>query len=165
MRLKEPYKTVGSFAVALRAIGQDLEPLLPQTFEIRFEQEAFAVHGVALRSAPNATENKAARFERHYTAEQVYRLDRAGRHRQTGHVKKPDAASLPEALRTVGRVVDAKSGRLVRVVKEERKFAFDYFDAAGAAQHEESSSLTAYQEQQKAIAERTGRDVWDDRKD
>lgn len=165
MRLKDPVKTVGSFAVALRAIGQDLEPLLPLTFEIRFEQEAFEVHGVALRSAPNMTEQKAARFERRYNAEAAYRLDRAGRQRQTGHVKKPDAASLPEALRTVGRVVDAKSGRLVRVVKEERKFSFEYLDAAGVMQREESHSLTAYQEQQKAIVERTGRDVWDHHKD
>jgi hypothetical protein len=165
MRLKDPVKTVGSFAVALRAIGQDLEPLLPQTFDIRFEQEAFMVHGVALRSAPNATEHKATRFERRYTAEEIYRLDRAARQRQTGHSKKPDAASLPEAMRTVGRAVDAKSGRLVRIVKEERRFAFEYVDAAGAQQREESYSLTAYQEQQKAIAERSGRDVWDERKD
>jgi hypothetical protein len=92
-------------------------------------------------------------------------LDRAGRQRQTGHAKKPDAASLPEALRTVGRTVDAKSGRLVRVVKEERKFSFEYLDAAGVTQREESHSLTAYQEQQKAIVERSGRDVWDDHKD
>jgi hypothetical protein len=165
MRLKDPYKTIRSFAVALRAIGQDLERLLPQTFEIRFENEVFMVHGVALRSTPNAAENKAARFEQRYTAEEVYRLDRAGRHRQTGHLKKPDAASLPEALRTVGRTVDAKSGRLVRIIKEERKFAFEYVDASGAQQREESYSLTAYQEQQKAIAERSGRDVWDERKD
>src|SRR5690349_2482020 len=165
MRLKDPYKTIRSFAVALRAIGQDLERLLPQTFEIRFESEVFVVHGVALRSTPNATENKAARFEHRYTAEEVYRLDRAGRHRQTGHLKKPDAASLPEALRTVGRAIDAKSGRLVRVVKEERKFGFEYLDAAGVTQREESHSLTAYQEQQKAIVERSGRDVWDDHKD
>jgi hypothetical protein len=165
MQLKVSTKTIGSFAVALRAIGQDLTPLLPQTFEIRFEEEAFVAHGVALRATPGETENKAARFERRYSADDIYRLDREGRHKQRGRGQKPDASSLPESLRTVGRVVDAKSGRLVKLVRDERKIAFEYVDAAGAPQREESHNLTAYQEQQKAITERTGRDVWDESKD
>ena len=160
MRLKDPSKTIGSFAVALRAIGQDLTPLLPQTFEIFFDKEAFMARGVALRSAPGQTHNKTAAFERRYTAEDIYRIDRQGRHKQKGSANKPDAASLPESLRTIGRVVDAKSGRFVRLVKDERKISFEYLDAAGAPQRDESHSLTAYQEQQKAIAERTGRDIW-----
>jgi hypothetical protein len=176
MRLQDPSKVIRSFAIALRAIGQDLTPLLPQTFELRFEDEAFLAHGVALRAAPEPepqsgapaeNEKKSAHFERRYTAEDVYRLDRAGRMKQSGLKKKtPDAASLSESLRTVGKVVDAKAGRLVRILKDERnKITFEYVDSSGAMQREESHTLGVYQEQQKAIAERTGKDVWDDSKD
>lgn len=166
MRLKDPVKTIGSFAVALRAIGQDLTSLLPQNLEIRFEDEAFVAHGVALRGAADTPENKGARFERRYSAEDLYKLDRVARLKQTGLAKKPDAASLSESLRAVGRVIDAKPGRLVRLVKDERgKIAFEYKDQAGATRREEIHSLSAYQEQQKAIRERTGRDIWDDSKD
>lgn len=174
MRLQDPSKVINSFAIALRAIGQDLTPLLPQTFELRFEDEAFLAHGVALGAAPEPepqagataeNEKKSAHFERRYTAEDVYRLDRAGRMKQRGLSKKPDAASLAESLRTVGKIVDAKSGRLVRILKDERnKITFEYLDSSGALQREESHTLIVYQEQQKAIAERTGKDIWDDSK-
>ena len=172
MRLLDPSKTIRSFAVALRAIGQDLTPLLPQTFEIRFEDENFIAHGVALRATPEAGDGadpeggkKTARFERRYSAGDIHRLDRAGKLKQQGLRKTPDAASLSESLRTIGRIVDSKSGRLVRILKDERKITFEYLDSTGAPQREESRTLFVYQEQQKAIGERTGKDVWDDSKD
>src|SRR5215470_248241 len=117
MRLQDPFNKIRSFAIALRAIGQDLTPLLAQTFEIRFENEVFLAHGVALNATPEPDPQsgddgkKTAHFERTYTPEDVHRLDRAGRMKQSGLRKTPDAASLAESLRTVGKIVDAKSGK------------------------------------------------------
>jgi hypothetical protein len=171
MRLKDPSNEIRSFAIALRAIGQDLTSLLPQTFEIRFEDGGFIAHGVALNAtaddgkSPADAGKKTARFERRYSPTDIHRLDRAGKLKQQGLRKTPDAASLAESLRTIGRIVDAKSGRLVRILKDERKITFEYLDSNGAPQREESRTLIVYQEQQKAIGERTGKDVWDESKD
>jgi len=95
----------------------------------------------------------------------ITRLDELGAARQTGVSGTPDASSLPESLRTVGRVVDEKKGRLVKLFKDERKIAFEYEDENGQLHKKELYSLSRYQNQQEGLSLRGTKkkeDVWKD---
>lgn len=143
-----------TYGFALRAIGQDLTALMVTALEIRIEDGAYAARGNCLRQGE---------FERKYDRAELVRLDKLGKTRATGMMKTPDAASLAEALRTVGRVVDTKGGRLIRVCKDEHKITFEYEDQ-GALQRQEHHTLTTYQAQQEAVTRRKKNDIWDDSK-
>ncbi len=157
LRLQSSQPDVLNHAFALRAIGQDLTPLLVTVLEIRIDDGVYIAHGVSLRDS--------GKFERKYNREELLRLDRLGRARATGLVKTPDAASLAEALRTVGRVVDSKGGRLIRLFKDQRKITFEFHDQAGAVQRDENHSLAVYQNQQEAVSQRSKKkDAWDESK-
>jgi hypothetical protein len=131
------------------------------SLEIGVEDAVYIVRGVRTVQPGDA---KSAKFERRYTADDVARLDRLGRDHQTGAVTTPDPSTLREALRIAGRVVDEQCGRLVRLVKEDRKIVFEYIDASGARRREERYGLTMHQSQQQAVAARTGDDIWTDSK-
>ncbi len=190
MRLQDSPKTKLQipFAVALRAIGQDLAPLVIESLEIKFEEQTFTARGrcitYAAEAAPgsdgvmskawqsltgrSAREQKAAleSFTRQYSPENIRRLDELGASHQTGGGKIPDPSSLAESLRTIGRTVDSKNGRLVKLFKGERNVVFIYEDADGT-HTEELYSLALYKSQQEALALR-GKikkpDIWDDSK-
>ena len=145
------------YAAALRAIGDDLASDFFQSLEIGVEDAVYIVRGVR---TVKPGDGKSAKFERRYTADDVAHLDRLGRDRQTGAGKMPDPGTLREALRIAGGVVDAASGRFVKLVKEDRKIVFEFVDASGARRREELHGLTMHQSQQQAVAARTGDDIW-----
>src|SRR5258705_11757075 len=113
LRLQSSQPDVLNHAFALRAIGQDLTPLLVTVLEIRIDDGVYIAHGVSLRDS--------GKFERKYNREELLRLDRLGRARATGLVKTPDAASLAQALRPAGRGVHPKAGRALRFFKNHPK--------------------------------------------
>jgi len=85
--------------------------------------------------------------------------------RQKGVVTTPDAASLAESLRTVGRTIDDKKGRFLKLAKDQRKLTFEYEDESGAVQKEDLYSLSVYKSQQEGLALRGTQkktDVWED---
>lgn len=175
------------YEVALRAIGQDLSGLLIESLEIAAEGNAFIARASCISTAgrPKSRGSKGIRqlwqrlasvaawkrarnqrsvdrFERRYTKEEIQVLDMLGSARKTGLVKTPDASSRAESLRTVGRVVDAKKGRLVKVSKDERKITFTYRDEEGRVQQEDFYSLAIYKTQQEALSLRKKKsDVWE----
>ncbi len=149
------------YAAALRAIGEDLAADRLLSLEIAVQDGLYVVRGTR---AVKPGDGKSANFERRYTVEDVAQLDRRGREHQSGAARMPDAGTLPEALRIAGGVVDEQRGRLVKLVKEERKIVFEYVDASGARRCEERYGLTMHQSQQQLVAARTGRDMWGDRK-
>jgi hypothetical protein len=58
-----------------------------------------------------------------------------------------------------------KSGRLLKLAKDQRKIAFEYEDENGAVQREELYSLSVYKNQQEGLALRgtqKRKDVWED---
>jgi hypothetical protein len=149
-------------AVALRAIGQDLSGLLIESLEITVQDGVYHARGSCFSVSKESSREP---FTRSYSTENIKRLDELGATRQAGIPGTPDASSLTESLRTVGRVVDEKKGRLVKLFKDERKITFEYEDENGALQKQEHYGLSHYKGQQEGLSQRgtkTGQDVWKD---
>jgi hypothetical protein len=179
----------GYFARALRAIGQDLNELFPHQLEIVYKETSFETqvrcdrkraekksppaeksglknvfHKLAtyrLDKGPEGADT--ATYEHSYHPEEVNRLDRAGLHRRTQAGKVPDINNLGEALRTIGRIIDAADGQLVRIFKDQRRVAFDYVDKKGATIKTEMTRSELFKIQQSYYGKRSGSkniDLW-----
>jgi len=181
--------SAGYFAKALRVIGQDLTELFPQQIEVYYQQEIFDVRvrcdrKRAEKKSPPAEKSalrhvyhklatyrldKAADgadtvvFEHRYNSDEIGRLDRAGIHRRNQAGKVPDINNLGEALRTIGRIIDAQGGELIRILKDPRRVVFDYNDKQGAPQKTEMTRSELFKVQQSYYEKRSssgGVDLW-----
>ena len=169
-------------ARALRAIGQDLGKLFPQSLEITLQGTNFQVTARYLPREPGGkgaqgnsqllnklrskllgdqstvlpAESSAERvsIDRTYTPTEIDRMDEGGANRRNGIEKVPDIYSLGEMLRMVGRIVDSGGGRLLKLSKDMYGVAFEYEDGAGQTQKHEFSNLQLYKLQQQYYAER-----------
>jgi hypothetical protein len=157
-----------TYEVALRAVGQDLMTWSIESLEITVEGNAFVAQGFGIaagRGERTGKEPARESFARRYSAEDIKRLDELGMAQQTKVVKTPDATSLPESLRTIGRVVDSKRGSLVNISKDPRKIIFAYKDENGQLQKEDLYSLSLYKGQQEGLSLRgKKKDAWEDSK-
>jgi hypothetical protein len=156
---------------ALRTIGQDLTELFPKNlvietdgtnFEARGESHANPFHripesafkrfltrmfGRKPATAKAATESAAA-FVRHYTAEDIERLDQLySTSRSPGIRKRPDNYSLAERLRTMGGIVKAKKGRLKQICKTADQFVAEYWDVDGKLRSAKLTTVIMYRNQ------------------
>jgi hypothetical protein len=187
LRLKEEPRdeavaTTEFHARALRAIGQDLSTLFPQSLEITVQGASFHVLGRYVprvsggkkaqgggqllsnlrgrllrdRAAVAASESRAGpvSFERAYTPDEIQRLDETGANLRHGSEKLPDIYSLGEMLRMLGRMVDSDRGRLLRVSKDMHRVVLEYDVGAGRTETREFSNLQLYKVQQQYYAER-----------
>jgi len=179
-----------NYARSLRAIGHDLTKLYPEDLEIQLNATEFLASGVGLTQPPqervehgsfikkgwNRLTGKGSKsslpvvsrrgecFTRKYTLDDINRLDEIGLPGRTNNDGKPDIYSLDERLRTVGRIVDACKGTLVRVVQDRNSIKFEYRDQNGHDHREEYTNLALYKYQQRYYAERgiyTFIDPWD----
>ena len=156
-----------SFAAALRAIGGDLDSLFIQSLEIGLADGVVTVRGVQRAASHNNGDaadhppKKNGKFERRYAVEDIARLDRQGRDRQTDADGTPDPGSLQEALRLIGGIVDARGGRFLRLVRHGRKIAFEYIDDAGTLRDEERYGLGLYKKQLEVLAARRQGNLFD----
>lgn len=169
-------------ARALRAIGQDLGKLFPQSLEITLQGTNFQVTGRYLPRDPGARgahgngqlldklRSKLLRdqsavapvesstgpvsFDRTYTPADLDRMDESGAKRRNETDKVPDIYSLGEMLRMVGRIVDSEGRRLLKLSKDMNGVAFEYEDGAGQKHKREFSKLQLYKLQQQYYAER-----------
>ena len=154
----------GAYARALRAIGQDLADLFPESVDIQVDGEKFIVRGECSRDRLAAKQPKPQRqglkdfwadllardvsaragpakaatvpFERSYSPQDINHIDEAGMRRRFGAGKIPDIRSLAEILRTVGRLVDGQSGQLMTIHKDARRIVFKYSDGAGKSHND-----------------------------
>ena len=104
-----------------------------------------------------------ATLERRYSSDEIGRLDRAGLHRRSQAGKIPDINNLGEALRTIGRIIDAEGGELLRMLKDQRRVAFDYTDKKGSIQKKEMTRSELFKAQQSYYGNRSGStniDLW-----
>jgi len=168
---------VYDYARALRAIGQDLTKLVPHSLELEVVDNDFIVRGQrrAAQSRPaentnpgvwHRLQNKVGhrephqsaplllKFERKYTPDDVTRLDEAGAPRRRGPEKPPDISGLAEKLRMIGRIVNAKSGRLTKVIDDMDSVTVEYRDEQGNLHSEKYSMLALYKIQQNYYGER-----------
>jgi len=179
-----------NYARSLRAIGHDLTKLYPEDLEIQVEATEFLASGVGVtqpsqesvehgsfikkgwnrltgkESKPNlpVVPRRGECFTRKYTLDDINHLDEIGLPERTNNEGKPDIYSLDERLRTVGRIVDACKGTLVRVVKDRNSIKFEYRDQNGHDHREEFTNLALYKYQQRFYSERgiyTFIDPWD----
>jgi hypothetical protein len=186
-KLKDQSEIVVSDAVqfharALRAIGQDLSNLFPQSLEITLTGTNFQVDG---RYLPRPAGDKGGKregalldklrnklradsavcgpaesatspisFSRTYCPADIETIDEAGMARRNDATTAPDIYSLGEMLRMVGRIVDSNGRRLQKLSKDTYGVRFEYEDSAGEIKKVELSSLQLYKLQQKYHAER-----------
>jgi hypothetical protein len=168
-------------ARALRAIGQDLSKMFPQSLEITLEGMNFEVSGRYIpKDAEKDTQpdnhllaklrNKLLRdpsgapvadspggpvtFNRTYTPGNIEAIDEANFNHRKGPASAPDIYSLGEILRMVGRLVDSNGRRLRKLTRDTYGVRFEYEDSAGEIQKSELSSLQLYKLQQQYYAER-----------
>jgi hypothetical protein len=176
-------QTSGFHARALRVIGQDLADLMPENLAIELRGNEFVAHGLCTKSRikdqssptpwgnlKKLFDNVAAifrpptrepdlefvPFSRTYNTDDIDRLDRQGTNRRGVANGIPDIYTLGERLRTIGKVIDAHNGRIVRIFKDLYQIIFEYQDAQGSSRKEEMSNTELYQLQQRYAAGRGG---------
>ena len=165
------------YARDLRAIGQDLANLFPYDLEIELQGKEYVARGHCARKRLEAETPKTqkpslksafvkllnrdvqaplensgtetAEFSRSYTAEDIDRLDSLGTSHRTGMVRIPDARSLGESLRTIGRLLDVNKGHLVSLVRNQDHVIVEYRDQDDAQQKEELKNFELYKLQQR----------------
>lgn len=175
-------QTSGFYARALRVIGQDLAGLVPENLAIELNGDEFVANGLCSKSRmeeQNSTHWTGVKklfgrvseivrvpnhepdlefvpFSRVYKVDDIERLDQDGTHQRGYDSGMPDIYSLGERLRTIGKLIDAQNGRVVKIFKDLHQVIFEYQDATGKARKEELSNTELYQLQQRYAAERDG---------
>lgn len=179
-------ETSGFYARALRVIGQDLASLFPENLAIEHQGSDLVAHGLCaktrmdevnatggwsgvkklvdkmadiLRVPSHEPDLEFVPFTRSYSAADIDRLDGEGTRRRGGESTMPDIYSLGERLRTIGKVIDARNGRVVRIFKDLHQVIFEYQGEDGKAQKEELNNTELYQLQQRYAAGRSGLDA------
>ncbi|MSP37072.1 MAG: hypothetical protein EXR70_01100 [Deltaproteobacteria bacterium] len=141
----------GYYARALRAIGQDLSDLLPESVTIEPEGDDFIARGMCNRTRLEALESSGwaglrrlgakllnhhtpeadldlVPFSRSYNAESIDEIYKRGNQCRVGDGGMPEIYSLGERLRTIGKVIDSHLGRLVKIYKDLHHVVFEYCD-------------------------------------
>lgn len=150
---------------ALRAIGQDLEELSPEYVEIKQKGDDLVARGryrisdvgrspsikrlwekMLQRDSNAASQKRSVSFVRRYSPRDIVELDQLKQTYRTGLVPTPDIEKLGEMLRTIGRLVDAEAGRLIKLSKDLQTVTFEYRDAEGARRKKQLSSLDLLQD-------------------
>lgn len=175
----------------LRAIGQDLNSLLPTRIEIQLIGIVYIVSGRCERKRiePKATQSKGAavktlvdkwisqtalaskhspqspdvEFSRTYGPDEIDRLDARGQNYRTGMARIPDARNLGEALRTIGRLLDASQAQFVSLVRDADSVVVEYVDRNGKTCTEELKHHDLYKLQQSYYKNRgqfEAKDLW-----
>jgi hypothetical protein len=143
---------IPQYAQLLRPIGQMLEGLGVESFNLEVEGDDFVVRGQRREIAPTTPEVRTFRIlwevirgkhpdpqptaapssgvvELRYTAEDIAQMERAGREKRSASSGTPEAHALSQILRAMGDFVDQKQGRLLAVKKENQTLTIEYESA------------------------------------
>jgi hypothetical protein len=178
------------YARVLRAIGQDLAELFPDQLEIEQHERTFIarircdrkrteakappadppksglrgifqkLHSIRLDTPPDKPD--LVTVNRTYTAVDIARIDEAGLQRRNRVGRIPDIHDLGEALRTIGRIVDAEEGRDVKIFRDQRRVTFEY-SVRGQIKKAQMTRTELYKVQQSYYHTRSGPaslDLW-----
>lgn len=97
------------YSSILRCLGQCFEEMQLKALEIKTHGDDLIVQ------AWNRGTSMAMDFEKHYSPEDLRRLDAEGRTKRRAYAGPPDLLSLSQVLRLAGNYVDRTRGRLLRV--------------------------------------------------
>ena len=176
-----------SLGQELRAVGQGLESLDVEDFDLQAEGEGYFALGTP-RSAANApipstqaslkqmfqnawhsftgqidktdTASKTVSVAVRvlFTPDGILRLEREGKaKRNEDSAGVPNLNKLAQILRMVGEYVDAKSGRLLKAGKRRDRISFEYETASNKRITEEWNLVQLYEFWLKASDQRQGR--------
>jgi len=189
----EPNELLNYYARVLRAIGQDLADLFPHQLEIEQKERTFVVQvrcdrkrseskapiqpaeapktGVrgffhklnTIRVDKPPEKPEIVTVTRSYNPIDISRIDEAGLQRRIQLGKIPDIHDLGEALRTIGRIIDAEQGRLVRLFRDQRRVSFEYIARGGGTKKVEMTRTELIKIHQSYYHDRGGSgslDLW-----
>ena len=173
----------GYHARALRAIGQDLADLLPDSMTIEPDGDNFIAHGMCNRARLDSQASNGERmslrkigaklragilrpprgepdldltkFTRSYNAADIDRLDARGNQRRFGAGGIPEIYSLAERLRTIGKVNDGHDGRLGKIFKDMHHIIFENRDSEDNLRKVELDNTQLYRLQRRYTSERS----------
>lgn len=97
------------YSSILRCIGQSLEGMELKSVDIKSHGDDFLVQGW------NRGPSMAMDLEKHYSPDDLRKLDAEGRQKRKPFIEPPDLLSLSQILRLAGNYVDRMRGRLLRV--------------------------------------------------
>ena len=152
--------TIG-YAQPFRAIGQALETLNVQIFELEPTGEDFLIRGHLLKAdaAPNALspasfntvwgnppplasekrreQNEAtvpllSSIELQYTSKDIERLEQEGRANRTDPNRIPEHSSLSQVLRCIGAYLVQKRARLIKLWRDSDSVSLEYQTSVGS---------------------------------
>ncbi|MGH7827014.1 MAG: hypothetical protein ACREQ7_17805 [Candidatus Binatia bacterium] len=145
----------------LRAIGCALEALRVEAFELRCEAANYVVRVESQRGEKRKLKdifealalqvlqgifpgrNPRKGLELIYTTEHIKRLNENGQLRRQDR-GKPDAHSLPQALRAIGAYVELKGARLLKISRQGTVITIRYETALDGCTNEEFTPSSVY---------------------
>jgi len=183
-----PMPTAIDYAQPLRAIGQALELLKMESFELEPDGDDFVVRGnVTARGAgPNSqtSESPSLRFSREtgrsspvseveavavpaignqldlcYTLKDVDRLEQKGQGRRGEPPGITDAPSLSHDLRTIGEYLEEKPARLVKIAKHQESVTVVYETLSGIRFEEKLDRATLRDWETQTFIKRAAREL------
>lgn len=174
------------YSRVLRAIGQDLNDLFPKTLEIENDGANFVARGEShpnpfhrQRKAicknvwrkligkqnemePVATQPSGGSFQQIYGPADIDRLDQLYSANRTGLLERPDSYSLPERLRAMGGIVNARKGRLKRLCKNADNLAVEYWDESGEIRTAKLTTVIMYRNPEPQLSRGAmPKEVWE----
>jgi hypothetical protein len=167
-------KTMIQYEHILRAIGQGLEALSVETFDLKVANDTFLIQAAVTQKEP-ANAAKLSSFKKafldichiakkpvtmetpagkagassrslrlEFTQKDIDRLERDGQALRSDWNASPLAHSMPQLLRTVGWYVDHKQGRLHKLSKDGDSLTVSYLKAIGTEKIETFTLLQLY---------------------
>jgi hypothetical protein len=167
-------KTIIQYEHILRAIGQGLEALSVEAFDLQVANDTFLIQGAVTQKKP-ANAAKLSSFKKafleichiakksatsetptgkapasarslhlQFTQTDIDKLERDGQALRSDWNASPLAHSLPQLLRTVGWYVDHKQGRLYRLSKDGDSLTLSYLGPIGTEKTETFTLLQLY---------------------
>jgi hypothetical protein len=165
---------VPGYAQVLRAIGQALETLRVQSFELAPSGDDFVVRGTVASASASPSPDPANRHtlrviwgsvndpenvappkltvasepfsavDLHYTVQDIERLESEGQARRQDPHRLADAASLSQVLRCMGAYLNQKCARLLKLAREDDILTLEYETSLGSLMKESFSPSGLY---------------------
>jgi hypothetical protein len=162
-----------SYEQVLRAIGQGLEALRLEIFDLEVQGENYVIRGnparskntlgidpVAIKKAflevcnrvssrflpgtPAQNLSPCSELVLHFSEKDIDRLERDGLKARSDNSQAPKPHSLPQTLRTLGWFVDNKQGRLLKISVSSHGVRVFYSEPSGSQRMEELSLANVY---------------------
>ena len=133
------------YARSLRAIGQALEVLHVEAFQMESRGDDYLVLG-------------GVTLQLRYTSEEIDRLEREGQARRRDPNGMPDGRSMSQLMRAVGAYLNHKGARLLRIFWLDQSVSLAYETAQGRQELDVRSLSSMYKFWVRMCGNRTGRE-------